>query len=67
LNPNSTTEPHLGDLAVFGVLRGLEGLTILNDNILQNQQFPKIQQWYQDMNDQVERRKKIDIARGGIV
>jgi microsomal prostaglandin-E synthase 2 len=67
LNPNSTTEPHLGDLAVFGVLWGLEGLTILNDDILQNQQFPKIQQWYQDMNDQVERKQKIDIARGGIL
>jgi hypothetical protein len=57
LNPNNS-EPHLGDLAVFGVLKGLEGMAILNDDILQQQQFPKIQKWYQTMNALVECRRK---------
>jgi microsomal prostaglandin-E synthase 2 len=61
LNPNSNTAPHLGDLAVFGVLNGLEGLAILNDDILQQKQFPKIQQWYQSMKAQVESRKKMQV------
>ena len=51
--------PHLGDLAVFGVLKGLEGLPILEDCVLQDEVYPNIRQWYDSMNEQVE-KKRID-------
>jgi microsomal prostaglandin-E synthase 2 len=57
LNPHGAHEPHLGDLAVFGVLKGLEGLPILENDILRDPRFPRIQQWYQAMDQQVELKK----------
>jgi hypothetical protein len=53
----SSTQPHLGDLCVFGVLKGLEGLPILTDSILQDDRFPKVCRWYHAMNDVVESKK----------
>ncbi|KAG7359025.1 glutathione S-transferase, C-terminal-like protein [Nitzschia inconspicua] len=49
--------PNLGDLAVFGVLKGLEGLPILTDDILQDKRYLKIQHWYKTMDQQVESKK----------
>jgi microsomal prostaglandin-E synthase 2 len=61
-SPGSHPQPHLGDLAVFGVLKGLEGLTILDD-ILHDERFPSIQQWYSVMNDEVERKRRVPVNK----
>lgn len=49
--------PHLGDLSVFGVLKGLEGLPLWH-TIFDNQDtFPNIRQWYANVESAVETRK----------
>jgi microsomal prostaglandin-E synthase 2 len=53
LNKSSSENPHLGDVTVFGVLKGLEGLPISDDIILHNERYPKIQKWYTNMNQTV--------------
>ena len=45
---SSTDKPHLGDLSVYGVLRGLEGLEI-HEEIVQDAEFVAIAQWYATM------------------
>ncbi len=45
--------PHLGDLTIFGVLRGLKGLPIMR-SIHDN--FPVIHAWYQRMQLRVEKK-----------
>lgn len=57
LNNISGEGPHLGDLAVFGVLKGLEGLPILTEGILQDSRFPNIREWYHAMDQEVESKK----------
>ncbi len=47
--------PHLGDLAVFGVLKGLEGLPLWNT--IFDGGFPNLQQWYANVESAVETRK----------
>ncbi|KAL3936711.1 MAG: hypothetical protein SGBAC_008030 [Bacillariaceae sp.] len=54
LNSASTTEPDLGDLFVFGVLRGLEGLPV-HDKVLT--EFESISRWYQSMDTIVKEQK----------
>jgi microsomal prostaglandin-E synthase 2 len=48
----SPPQPHLGDLAVFGVLKGLEGLPIFEE-IMQDSRFLQIRRWYSVMDDLV--------------
>jgi microsomal prostaglandin-E synthase 2 len=61
LRHSSSSElPHLGDLSVFGVLKGLKGLPLWNeifndDNSQPN--FPNIRRWYADVDNAVETRK----------
>jgi len=50
-------EPDLGDLAVFGVLKGLEGLPLWNAIFDPHSKYPKLRQWYSNVNDAVEIRK----------
>lgn len=45
------TVPHLGDVSVYGVLRGLQGLEVF-DTVLNA--YPSIQEWYQAMQQIVE-------------
>jgi len=58
---SSSQGPHLGDLAVFGVLKGLEGLPLWNkifDNNDDTQpKFPNMRQWYANVDEAVEIRK----------
>ena len=59
---STTQEPHLGDLAVFGVLKGLEGLPLWNDifdkdDLNSTPKFPKMRQWYANVDEAVEIRK----------
>jgi hypothetical protein len=51
LNPGSDQEPDLGDLYVYGVLRGLEGLAIHNELM---DEYKSIPLWYEKMKDIVE-------------
>jgi len=60
---SSSQNPHLGDLAVFGVLKGLEGLPLWN-KIFNNPKFPKIRQWYTDV-DEVLKIRKAQTSRYG--
>jgi hypothetical protein len=55
---NHSESPHLGDLAVFGVLKGLEGLPILED-ILQDDRYPTIRDWFSAMNSQIESKRMV--------
>jgi microsomal prostaglandin-E synthase 2 len=55
---NHSESPHLGDLAVFGVLKGLEGLPILED-ILQDDRYPTIRDWFSAMNGQIESKRMV--------
>jgi microsomal prostaglandin-E synthase 2 len=61
LRPSSSSEvPHLGDLSVFGVLKGLQGLPLWNeifDDDNTQPSFPNIQRWYADVANAVETRK----------
>lgn len=59
LNPASTAEPDLGDLFVFGVLRGLEGLPV-HDKIMT--EFESISRWYQSM-DAIVKEQRMGIAQ----
>jgi hypothetical protein len=54
LNSASTTEPDLGDLFVFGVLKGLEGLPV-HDKVMG--EFGSISNWYQSMDSIVNEQK----------
>ncbi|CAJ1941209.1 unnamed protein product [Cylindrotheca closterium] len=54
LNSASKTEPDLGDLFVFGVLRGLEGLPV-HDKVMV--EFDSISNWYQSMDSIVKEQK----------
>eukprot|EP00934_Nitzschia_sp_Nitz4_P008713 Nitzschia sp. Nitz4//scaffold42_size132992//4178//5157//NITZ4_003376-RA/size132992-augustus-gene-0.99-mRNA-1//1//CDS//3329551649//8703//frame0 len=47
----STSKPHLGDLTVYGVLRGLEGLAVLD--VIWTA-YPTISTWYQAVERIVE-------------
>lgn len=49
---SGTDQPHLGDLAVFGTLRGLEGLPV-HTEVVENRQGP-IPAWYQRMQSQLK-------------
>jgi len=56
---SSLERPHLGDLSVFGVLKGLEGLSLWNnifDDGNTQPKFPNIRQWYANVNNAVETR-----------
>jgi hypothetical protein len=46
--------PHLGDLYVYGVLRGLEGLAVHDDVMAHYDEIPK---WYHHMRHIVEPSK----------
>jgi hypothetical protein len=48
----SDNTPHLGDLSVYGVLRGLDGLPIHTEIM---NEFGRIAQWYQQMKRVVEK------------
>jgi len=48
---SGTNQPHLGDLAVFGTLRGLEGLPV-HTEVVENRKGP-IPDWYQRMQTQL--------------
>lgn len=52
--------PHLGDLTIYGVLRGLQGLAVV-DTV--NQAYPTIQAWYQRMEQLVEPKKSEDLEK----
>jgi hypothetical protein len=52
LNTSDTKKPHLGDLSVYGVLRGLDGLPIHTEIM---SEFAMIAQWYQQMKRVVEK------------
>jgi hypothetical protein len=52
LNTDDTEKPHLGDLSVFGVLRGLDGLPIHTEIM---NEFAMIAQWYQQLKRVVEK------------
>ena len=52
INPTSKDDPHLGDLSIYGVLKGLRGLPILDDIC---GAFPSIDAWYQRMENRVEK------------
>lgn len=57
LGPSSQA-PHLGDLSVFGVLKGLEGLPLWNSIFVDDSNgYPNIRQWYANVNTAVETRK----------
>ena len=59
LGPSSNV-PHLGDLSVFGVLKGIEGLPLWNsifDDDSDKPSFPNIRQWYANVGNAVETRK----------
>jgi len=59
-SPSSSTGPHLGDLAVFGVLKGLEGLPLWNtifDEDDPQPKFPNLREWYSNVDYAVETRK----------
>jgi hypothetical protein len=43
--------PHLGDVTAFGVLRGLQGLAVMETVY---QAYPSIRQWYLRMEQAVE-------------
>jgi len=45
--------PHLGDLTIYGVLRGLQGLPVMEDMVYPA--YPRIRQWYRDMEQVVEK------------
>jgi len=53
LNASSTTEPDLGDLFVFGVLRGLEGLEVYDEVM---SEFDSISRWYNSMDEIVKKQ-----------
>ena len=59
LRPSSEV-PHLGDLAVFGVLKGLEGLPlwseILGDDNTEPK-YPDIRRWYESVDNAIMTRK----------
>jgi len=59
----SSQNPHLGDLVVFGVLKGLEGLPLWNE-IFNNPKFLNIRQWYTDV-DEVLKSRKAQTSRYG--
>lgn len=50
---SSSSAPHLGDLTIYGVLRGLHGLPVV-DTV--NQEYPRIEKWYHQMEQVVERK-----------
>jgi microsomal prostaglandin-E synthase 2 len=50
--PPSSCQPHLGDLSVYGVLKGLEGLPIFDD-LMTDSRFGNIQGWYRTMDELV--------------
>jgi len=56
----SLDQPHLGDLSVFGVLKGLQGLplwyTIFDDDDTQLK-YPNIRRWYANVESAVQTRK----------
>lgn len=56
-SPSPVARPHLGDLAVFGVLKGLEGLPIFEE-IVEDSRFSQIQKWYSAMDELVNNDKK---------
>mmetsp|Transcript_14912 Transcript_14912/g.34612 ORF Transcript_14912/g.34612 Transcript_14912/m.34612 type:complete len:355 (-) Transcript_14912:145-1209(-) len=52
--------PHLGDLAVFGVLKGLEGMPLWNElfgNEVSAPKYPDIQRWYASVDNAIMIRK----------
>lgn len=53
LNQASSQEPDLGDLYVYGVLRGLEGLGV--HDLVMNE-YSRIPVWYKKMRSIVEER-----------
>lgn len=50
---SDTTKPNLGDLTTYGVLRGLEGLTVMD--VLDD--YPKIQSWFSKMKQVVDEKR----------
>lgn len=48
---SSAAKPHLGDLTIYGVLRGLKGLPIMHTI---HESYPTIASWYQRMESLVE-------------
>ena len=59
LRPSSES-PHLGDLAVFGVLKGLEGLPIWKEIFKDNNsrsEYPEIRRWYAIVDKELMKRK----------
>ena len=56
----SSQAPHLGDLSVFGVLKGLEGLPLWNSIFLDDSnssRYSNIRQWYASVSGAVDSRK----------
>jgi hypothetical protein len=53
---NNVAVPNLGDIAVFGTLRGLEGLPIM-DRIL-SEHDTLLKPWYQQMSSLMKQNKK---------
>ncbi len=56
----SAQAPHLGDLSVFGVLKGLEGLPLWNSIFLDDSnstRYSNIRHWYANVSSAVESRK----------
>ena len=61
LRPSTDSDaPHLGDLSVYAVLNGLEGLPLWNeifDSENTEPKFPRIRQWYADVDKAVATRR----------
>lgn len=48
----SPTQPHMGDLTVYGVLRSLQGLPI-HEQVMTD--FPAVSSWYKKLQEVVEK------------